>query len=461
MPKTVLIVDDNRELCQAIRSILEFEGYRCLDRQSAPEALEILKNESVNAVLLDLNLGEGQMNGLEVLEKIHKEDPLLPVIMLTADSAVKTAVGAMKLGAYHYLTKPFDNDEVAVLVKKALEDRDKSRQIELLKARALPVKAPHVVGKSAVLKSALTLAEKIAPTDLTVILHGESGAGKELFAQLIHAKSARKDGPFVSLDCGTFQETLVESELFGYEKGAFTGADRRKLGQFELASGGTIFLDEIGNLPLPVQAKLLRVLQERKVQHLGGHREIEVDLRIVVASNRDLAQLVKAGHFREDLYHRLNQFTIEVPPLRKRSEDVEELAQYFLKAANREMNKKVPGFTSEALRTMRSYSWPGNVREFRNAVYRAVLLSDGEIEAEHLQISLNRNLFLQKTLDDSGSGAKVSLKKASKHATHILEKQIIEQTLKKCGNNKSLAAKRLKIDRKALYNKLKKYRIKL
>lgn len=458
MPKTVLIVDDHKELCQAIRLFLEVEGYRALDYQSGAKALEFIEKEPVHAVLLDLNLGQEAMKGMKVLEIIKKTDPLLPVMILTGDSTVKAAVLAMKAGAFDYVTKPFDNDEVLVLVKKAVEEYERSRQIEILRARNLSVKFPPVVGSGTRMSSLLQMVDKIAPTELTVLVQGESGSGKEVFARRIHARSARKDGPFVSLDCGTFQETLVESELFGYERGAFTGADRRKLGQFEIASGGTLFLDEVGNLPAPAQAKLLRVLQERRIQHLGGHKEIEVDIRVIAASNIPLEDLVRLGRFREDLFHRLNQFILEIPPLRERSEDIPELARFFMKSANEEMKKSISGFTSEALNAMRDHSWPGNVRELKNAVYRAVLLADTKVEPDDLQIARSRERQAEKSLPDAG-GSVTSLKKASRQAVGVLEKQMIEQVLEQCRGNKSMAAKRLKIDRKALYNKLKTYKI--
>ncbi len=459
MPKTVLIVDDHKPICDAIRLFLTVEGYHAVDFQTGGDALAFIEKETVHVVLLDLNLGENGKEGMTVLEKMKKIDAHIPIIILTGDATAKAAVQAMKSGAFDYVTKPFDNEEILVLVKKAVEEYEKSRQIEILRARTMNLKFPPVIGSGPRLNALLDMSDKIAPTELTVVIHGESGSGKEVFARRIHAKSMRKDGPFVSLDCGTFQETLVESELFGYERGAFTGADRRKLGQFEIASGGTLFLDEIGNLPLQVQAKLLRVLQERKLQHLGGTREIEVDIRVIAASNITLEDLIKQGKFREDLFHRLNQFTLMIPPLRKRSEDILELAQYFMKGANEEMKKNISEFSPEAIKTMRNYSWPGNVRELKNAVYRAVLLSENVIEPEHLQITLNKDKFIEKSLLDTEAGRDVSLKKASRHAAGVLEKQMIEQVLEKCGGNKSLAAKRLKIDRKALYNKLKRFKI--
>lgn len=459
MKKTILIVDDQEDLCQAIRMVLEASGYDCIDFQETQPFLDYLEKKSAHAVLLDLNLGAGQMGGMGVLERVRKMDPTLPVIILTADATIHAAVEAIKAGAYHYLTKPFNNDEMTLLIKKAVEEKEKTRQIELLKARTGPAKAPTVLGRSGEIQKVLDLARKIAPTELTVVLEGESGSGKELFANLIHSISNRREGPFVSLDCGTLQENLVESELFGYERGAFTGADKKKLGLLEVAYGGTVFLDEIGNLSLANQAKLLRVLQERKIQHLGGHQEIDIDIRVICASNVPLQTLAQRGKFREDLFHRLNQFSVTIPPLRKRTEDIEELSNYFLLGANREMRRQTTGFSPEALRIMKSYSWPGNIRELRNAVYRAALLASDTIRPEHLQISLTRDKFVEKSLADSESGKRVSLKKASKHAAGVLEKQLIEQTLKKCGYNKSLTAKRLKIDRKALYNKLKKYKL--
>ncbi len=459
MKKNIAIVDDQKDLCQAIRFVLEAGDYACSDFQDGESFQGCLEKEPLHAVLLDLNLGAGHMGGLDLLERVRKIDPSLPVIILTADATVKAAVEAMKRGAYHYLTKPFNNDEMLLLIKKAVEEKDKTRQIEILKARTSTLKTPTVIGKGKNIQGVLDLVKKIAPTELTVILEGESGSGKELFANLIHTLSLRKDGPFVSLDCGTLQESLLESELFGYEKGAFTGADRRKLGQFEIAQGGTLFLDEIGNLSSAVQAKLLRVLQERKIQHLGGNKEIDIDIRVLCASNIPLESLTKRGRFREDLYHRLNQFALSIPPLRKRLDDIEDLAAYFMDCANREMTKNISGFTKETVSLIKSYSWPGNIRELKNSVYRAAILADDQIRPEHLQLSMTRNKYVEKTLADSQMGRKISLKKASRHAAGVLEKQLIEQTLKKCNNNKSMAAKKLRIDRKALYNKLKKFKI--
>jgi len=316
------------------------------------------------------------------------------------------------------------------------------------------------MGESPQIKQVLKQIKIIAPTNMTVILQGESGTGKELIAQMIHQKSPRKNNPFIAIDCGAIPDTLAESELFGHEKGAFTGADAQKEGRFEEANGGTLFLDEITNLSTTTQRKLLRVIQERRLQHIGGKRSIKIDVRIIVATNINLSGAVRRGKFREDLFHRLNEFHISLPPLRERKEDIPHLAMRFLKEGNQELNKKTEGFSSDVMKLFLNYPWPGNVREFKNVVRKAVLLCDfNHIKPEHVSldnIAPSKKPEFQQDLDKG-----VSLKEITKKATRQIEKKVIKQALTKAGGNKSKTAKILKIDRMTLYSKIKEHKIRV
>ncbi len=380
------------------------------------------------------------------MKNIDKE---VIIIMLTAYGDVKGAVEAMRLGAFNYITKPFNNEELALIIKNALRTQYLSKEVEVLRRRlGEKIAIEEVMGDSPAIKQVLKQVDIIAPTNMTVILQGESGTGKELISQMIHQKSLRKDKPFVAVDCGAIPETLVESELFGYEKGAFTGADERKDGKFEQANGGTLLLDEITNLSDNMQMKFLRVIQERKLQHLGGRKDIKMDVRIIVATNTNLYETAKAGKFRDDLFHRLNEFHINLPPLRERKEDIPVLAKYFLDEANQELNKKIKGFCGEAMKFFLSYNWPGNVRELKNLIKRAVLLSDSEyISSSHL--SLN-NIACLENKPDSNDGLN-SFEDASK----AFQRDLIKNALEKAEGNKIKAAKILQINRKALYRKMK------
>ncbi len=448
----ILIVEDNRDMQFILLNILKDEGYEVIVAGNGKKGLNEIRIHSPDLVLLDIRLPG--MNGMDVLKEINKIDSDLLVIMLTAYGQIKDAVHAMKLGAFDYITKPFDNEEIVLNIKKALQTRYLSREVESLR-RKLGEKATIIkfVGESLPVKKVLNQIRTIGPTNMTVIIQGESGTGKELIAGLIHQNSLRHDKPFVAIDCGALPENLVESELFGYERGAFTGAEVRKEGRFESANGGTLFLDEITNLPQALQTKLLRVIQERKVQHLGGAKEIEIDVRLIAATNKILSDEVKQGRFREDLYYRLNEFNINLPPLREIKEDIPFLAKYFIDEANLEFNKKVEGISGDAIQSLVDYHWPGNVRELRNVIRKTVLLTASNFINE---IGLPRVDFYHEGFDPQKDLDKgMSLHEITKKTMERIEKETIKKTLAKTKNNKSETAKLLKIDRMTLYSKMK------
>lgn len=466
----ILVVDDNQDTCLILSDILGSEGYRVVTANDVKTAMRVLEREMPDLVLLDRKLPD--MDGLKALEEMRRSNKDLAVIMLTAYGDVKSAVMAMKLGAYDYITKPFDKEDLSLIIRKTLEISRLTKHVPAclnMSSRALSGERGEVVdlrkrleeyadisvkGGSPQIKQVLKQVCVVAPTKMTVILQGESGTGKELIARLIHEKSPRKEMPFIAIDCGTLQETLAESELFGYEKGAFTGADGRKDGQFELAHGGTIFMDEITNLSMSIQAKLLRVVQERKVHRLGGKKDREIDVRIIVAANVNISEEVMGGKFRGDLYHRLNEFTIEIPPLRERREDIAVLARHFMNEANVELDKKVTGFSGEAMEALLDYNWPGNIREMRNVVRRCALQTGSDHVITHVllrePVKKSREHGLQTLID-----TRVSLKAFTIKTTMDIERALIKDALELSKNNKSRAARLLKIDRTTLYSKIK------
>lgn len=448
----ILVVDDNQDTCLILSDILGSEGYRVVTANDVKTAMKGFEREIPDLVLLDMKLPD--MDGLKALEEMRRPDKGLSVIMLTAYGDVKSAVRAMKLGAFDYITKPFDKEELSLVIRKALEIRHLTKEVVDLKRRLGEAADVLVKGSSPQIKQVLKQSGIIAPTSMTVILQGESGTGKELIARLIHEKSPRKERPFIAIDCGTLLETLAESELFGYEKGAFTGANGRKEGQFVLAHGGTLFLDEITNLSESIQAKLLRVLQERKVHRLGGKKDREIDVRVIVATNVNIAEEARSGRFRNDLYHRLNEFTIEIPPLRERREDITVLARHFMDEANMELDKKARGFSGEAMEALLNYNWPGNIREIKNVVRRAVLQTDSNHVITHV---LPRELIKESQGHDLQTlmDTKASLKELTIKATRDIERDLIKNALERSKNNKSRAARLLKIDRMTLYSKIK------
>ena len=455
--ETILIVDDEKDLRFNLSNILKDEGYNAIAVGDGRKALNAVKKNSPNLVLLDMKLPG--MDGMKILEKMMLIDKDLIIIMLTAYGNLNGAVKAMKLGAFDYLAKPFDNEELILVIKRALRTQYLTKEVETLKKRfGEKITAEELMGESPQIKQVLKQIKIIAPTNMTVILQGESGTGKELIAQMIHQESPRKKNPFIAIDCGAIPDTLAESELFGHEKGAFTGADAQKEGRFEEANGGTLFLDEITNLSSTTQRKLLRVIQERRLQHIGGKRSIKIDVRIIVATNINLSSAVKRGKFRADLFHRLNEFHISLPALRERKDDIPTLAMRFLEEGNQELKKKIEGFSSDVMKLLLDYPWPGNVRELKNVVRKAVLLCDSShIKPEHFpldNIATTKKPEFQQDLDKG-----VSLKEITKKATRQIEKEAIEQALAKAGGNKTKTAKILKIDRMTLYSKIKEYKL--
>jgi len=455
--ETILIVDDDKDFCFNLSDVLGEEGYGVSSVGDSKSALKAVERNCPNLVLLDLRLPG--IDGMTTLEKMKKIDKDLIIIILTAYSDVKKAVEAIKLGAWDYITKPFNNEELVFTIKKALTTQYLSREVERLRKRLGEKKAIEVVmGESPQIRKVLKQVEIVASTNMTVILQGESGTGKEIIANLIYQKSKRADKPFVPIDCGAIPESLVESELFGYEKGAFTGAEERKEGKFEQAQGGTLFLDEIANLSLAIQAKLLRVIEERKLQHLGGKKDISVNVRIIVATGTNLWEEVREGKFRNDLFHRLNEFCIDLPPLIERKEDIPVLARCFLEEENQKLNKKIEEISPEAMKHLLAYNWPGNVRELKNAIRKAVLLADSTIISSE-NLGLNNSTLPKgpQFQPDFDKGA--SLWEMTKNAIEHIEREAIRQTLTNVSGNKTKAAKILKIDRTSLYSKIKELQL--
>ncbi|MDY6910553.1 MAG: sigma-54 dependent transcriptional regulator [Thermodesulfobacteriota bacterium] len=455
----ILLVDDDRDFRWATGNMLESAGYRVIYAGDGEEALSLLEKDIPHLILLDYRMQ--RMNGLEVAAAMRRRIPGIPVIMITAYPAIDSAVKAMRMGVYDYVTKPFDNNDLLFAIKRALEKKDLMDEVAnlryILSERASLYES---MGKSDPIKKLVRQVEKVAPTSFTVLIEGESGTGKELVARSIHNLSRVKNGPFVAVDCGAIPETLIESELFGCMKGAFTGAHTDKPGQFELADRGTLFLDEVGNLPYTMQQKFLRAMQERVVQRLGGKKPVEIDVRIVAAANRSLEKDVGSGRIRRDLFFRLTEFTLRIPPLRERKEDIPYLAKKFMDQLEGELNKKGAGFSREALVALSSYHWPGNVRELRNVIGQAVLLCEDHapIEPYHMTfssrlmpVSKGRNPDAMEMIHDG----KKSLNELVTSYVDLVEKKIIEEAMAEFDGNKSRVARRLKVDYKTLLRKIK------
>ena len=447
----ILVVDDDPGVRDAFRLILE-DHYEVLDAPDGPQALEVLRAAQVDLVLLDIRLPE--MDGIEVLERIKAIDEGLEVILVTAVKTVRTAVAAMKLGAFDYLTKPFEEDELLALCNRALEKRSLEREVTFLRGELARTRDfEEIVGTHAAMQKLFRLTEQVARTTATVLITGESGTGKELIARAIHRQGPRRDRPFVAVNPAAVAESLIESELFGHEKGAFTGAYQRKLGKFELAQGGTLFLDEIGTLKAELQAKLLRVLQEREIERVGGTRPVKIDVRVIAATNVDVKQAVARGAFREDLYYRLNVVPIEVPPLRERIEDLPLLVEHFVRQYGQQFGKRVQGLSREALRALSLYRWPGNVRELQNVVERCVVLADGP------QIELN-DLPLDVLIPDHRIRVRKADRLPLKDATEAFEHQIVLRVLERVKGNTSEAARILGVHRNSLNRLLERWGLK-
>ena len=459
----ILVVDDDQDFRWAIGNVLTASGYKVFEAENGKATLEILKKEVPSLILLDYRMpGE---TGLQVAAEIKKEFPQVPVIMVTAYADVKSAVKAMKMGVYDYIAKPVDNNDLIFTIKRAMEKQELAREVEHLR-KVLKERDSlyRLMGNSKQIDKLVNLVKKVAPTPYSVLIEGESGTGKELVARAIHDFSKVSEGPFVAVDCGAIPETLIESELFGYMKGAFTGAHANKPGQFELAEGGTIFLDEVGNLSYPAQQKLLRIMQERRVQRLGAKKSISVEVRVIAATNTSLEEDMEKGSFRSDLYYRLNEFSMKVPPLRERKDDISYLAKKFMDEAVLELKKNYPGFSKEAYEDLISYHWPGNVRELRNIIRQATLLCEENIpiKPEHLMFDINITHNQSEMITESHArifSDKSSLKETIKYHTDQIEKNMINQALKDSEGNKSQAARKLGIDYKTLLRKVKAYQI--
>jgi len=513
MPK-ILVIDDDRDICLLLKRFLTKHNYEVAEVYAGKKALELMNSFIPDLVLCDFRLDD--MDGTTLLVKIKEQLPDVPVIIMTGYSDIKVAVEVMKLGAYDYIGKPLFPDEILVTIKKALQPQptttSNSNQTTTSTAQAAPAYTPpatttseepvnhdgrekkqqivisgdYIFGDSEAFKKILKQIDLVAPTGYSIIIYGESGSGKEAIAQEIHKRSRRKTMPFIAIDCGAMSKELAGSELFGHEKGSFTGALNQKIGSLELGNGGTVFLDEIGNLSYDIQVSLLRVVQERKMRRVGGIKDIDLDIRIIVASNEKLWDVARKGKFREDLYHRFNEFSIVVPPLRERKDDIMVFARHFLQLTNKELEKNVKGFTKEVEDIFKSYIWYGNLRELKNVIKRATLLAEGPyIEAHTLPFEISNFTRLQ--FDEAPdtpymqsepkqaipappvpspiteaeiprphphhSHSELSLKNASIDA----EYETIIEALKKSNFNKSKAAKLLNIDRKTLYNKMKQY----
>lgn len=447
----VLVVDDDAAHRTMLRTVVGGWGYEIVDADDGEAAVATVRANPVDLVLMDIRMV--RVSGIEALEQIKAINPAIPVVLMTAYASVEMAVDALKKGAYDYLIKPLDFDKLHLTLERALEHiRLKAENRQLKQQLAGGLRSPDIVGSSPAMVRLMETVVQVAASEATVMVTGESGTGKELVAAAIHHNSPRKAGPFVKVNCAAITETLLESELFGHEKGAFTGADRRKEGRFVQADGGSLFLDEVGEMPVSMQVKLLRVLQERELTRVGGEQTIDVDVRLIVATNRDLAQMVRAGTFREDLYYRLNVVELKTPPLRDRREDIPLLAAHFLRGFAEKNRKSTDRFSPRAMDLLIRHPWPGNVRELMNTIERAVVLARSDCLDEADFPSLAQGLP-EADADLSGGlfPADVPLER--------IEREAIDKTLASAGGNKSEAARRLGITRKTLREKVKKYNL--
>ncbi len=451
----ILIVDDDVQLCSMLNRLVTKEGFKAEAVHDGASAKRMVHSRMPDLMLLDVRLPD--VSGMEVLKEVKELEESLPVIMMTGHGEIRDSVEATKAGAHDYLTKPFNIHEVIRVIYRALAEGDLKRKVKQLRNELQARRSlKEMMGPSDPVARLDLEVNRVAKSDFSVIILGETGSGKELVARAVHQASLRSKGPFIPVDCGAIPEALLESDLFGYEKGAFTGADVQKMGKFEIANGGTLFLDEVSNMPLRSQAKLLRVLQEKVVYRVGGTKSINVDVRLLVASNQDLQGLSESGFFRLDLFYRLNEFSIAVPPLRERKEDIPYLAKRFLDSANTELNKSVKDLSEAGLEALFRYNWPGNVRQLRAAIRRAVLLADEVITEKHLD--LNRVpvpglAFTPKV--DGMPWANYSFREILQQSLISVEREVITQTLRYTGGNKARAARMLHIDYKTIHTKVK------
>ncbi len=466
---TILAVDDDRSVLHMVEKAFTESDVKVLTSRSAEEGLKLAEDSRnpVDVVLLDIMLPD--VSGLAAFEQFREQDPKRPVIFITADSKSETAIQAMTKGAYDYLVKPLSLTQLREIIGKALETRRLMRiPVAVGEERQQELSGETILGKSPAMQEVYKAVGRVAPQDVTVLIQGESGTGKELVARAIYHYSRRKDGPFLAVNCAAIPESLLESELFGHEKGAFTGADRRRIGKFEQCSGGTIFLDEIGDMPGLLQAKMLRLLQQQTFERVGGRETIKVDVRIIAATNRDLKAMVENGEFREDLYYRLRGFLIHLPPLRERGEDIELLIHALLARYSRELGKPVTGVSPEAMAILRNYSWPGNIRELENVIKQAVLQSSGPVIAPEFLPALDGRptsaLAIASTRETSSSDdleAFVEKRIAEdsinlyNETLEVMERILLTRVLNHTQGNQSQAARILGISRSSLRNKLR------
>lgn len=452
--ETILIVEDKESMAQMLKETMEAEGYHPLIARDGMEGIRRIRESKIDVVLTDLKLPK--KDGMEVLRAAKEENPLLPVIMMTAFGTVDVAVKAIKEGAFDFITKPFDTDHLLHLIKKAVENQRLMAENILLKEEfSSLIGMPKIIGKSEKILEVAKKIQKVAPAKTTVLLLGESGTGKELFARAIRCLSPRKDYPFVPINCAAIPKELLESELFGHERGAFTGAEARKLGKFDLADKGTIFLDEIGEMDLSLQAKIMRVIQEGEIERVGGLKTIPVDVRVIAATNKDIERAVSEGAFREDLYYRLSVFPINIPSLRERVEDIPLLVDFFIKKYCAEMKTPVKDISKEVLDMLMNHLWKGNIRELENTMEQAIILCDGKIiTSEHISLSpVNVKTALEMLPMDG------TLEDAAKEALRLAETRRIKKALQETKGNKSRAAELLDVSYKTLLTKIKEYGI--
>jgi DNA-binding NtrC family response regulator len=454
---TCLIIDDEEEIRWVLRKLLEKNGYSVQEAKNGEEGLRIIESSLIELAILDLKMPG--ISGMEVLEKIISIDAEIKVIVLTALNEVKLAVEAIKKGAYDYFVKPVDNEELLLALSKAMEHKRIHEEVEYLKEKFLKVKSQRIIGEDSSLKELFILIRQISISDITVLLTGESGTGKQVIAERIHEVSPRSQAPFVTVDLSVSPQELIESELFGYERGAFTGAYKKKPGKFLIANKGTLFLDEISNLSLITQAKLLRFLETKFIEPLGSVTPIKLDVRIIAATNQNLPELVEKSLFRADLYYRLKVLSLELPPLRKRKDDIPLLAEYFIRLYSEEYRKKITCISPEALHIIKAYQWPGNIRELRNCIQAAVLLADEIIMPHNLPYDLQTSQLTQPEI--ISSRRTLNLKEAKEELLKNMERKIILEALAEAKGNKRLAARLLGISFKNLYNLIHKLHIPL
>jgi len=449
---SILVIEDKDSMREMLSKTLEAEGYEVETVRDGEGGVERAREKKYDVVLADLKLPK--MDGIEVLSSLKELDHDVAVILMTAYGTIEKAVEAMREGAFDFLTKPFDTDHLSVLIKRALENRRLVAENVLLREElGHNLGYAEIIGKCEKMQQVSALIQKVAPSDASVLLLGESGTGKELFARAIHSLSARRKGPYVAINCAAIPRELLENELFGSERGAYTGSVARKMGKFEIAQGGTIFLDEVGDLDIALQAKLLRVLQDRTFERLGGTKTITVDVRVIAASNADLKKTTEKKQFREDLFYRLSVFPITIPPLRERTEDVPELADYFVKKYCSEMKKAKKSISKEVIALLEKYHWPGNVRELENTIERAIILCEGKkILPQHLAIRIPTPNEIRLR---EGAG----LKEVGQYAQAEAERTLIIRVLNQVRGNKRKAAQALMIDYTTLFEKIKKYKI--